>query len=382
MSNPDSFIGINDINELSNNTTSKINISKLTQNPNNTYINTTYHSNIQSPSKEVFSFEDLNLNNIVPKNNPIEKLNSKSASEYLNSLHLKMRELTNENQELKFNFIQINEILEKEKSDFNKKINILNSTIEILEKEKTKHIQQNIIEKENYENIIQSLKNENNKLSLRIKELITENENLKNNNFNLNIQISELNKLNYENSQLKEQIKKIFQNNAKNKIKQLQESNGKKNDSKNIITKSISQNIYNKNSNIKIIPKKNMNNNSLKSKNSIEHNNLKKNKKKNNSNNDLYNKENFEYIPKKYNKFKITENNNDTYGYQIDENYDSYENQINEIMNIPHHDENEHFTFNNSLTSDTPKFKTNIDNINKEIIPSVINSLSNEKSNN
>ena len=47
-------------------------------------------------------------------------------------------------------------------------------------------------------------------------------------------------------------------------------------------------------------------------------------------------------------------------------------------MNIPHHDENEHFTFNNSLTSDTPKFKTNIDNINKEIIPSVINSLSNE----
>ena len=276
MSNPDSFIGINDINELSNNTTSKINISKLTQNPNNTYINTTYHSNIQSPSKEVFSFEDLNLNNIVPKNNPIEKLNSKSASEYLNSLHLKMRELTNENQELKFNFIQINEILEKEKSDFNKKINILNSTIEILEKEKTKHIQQNIIEKENYENIIQSLKNENNKLSLRIKELITENENLKNNNFNLNIQISELNKLKYENSQLKEQIKKIFQNNAKNKIKQLQESNGKKNDSKKIITKSISQNIYNKNSNIKIIPKKNMNNNSLKSKNSIEHNNLKK----------------------------------------------------------------------------------------------------------
>ena len=176
MSHPDSFIGINEINELSNNTTSKINISKLTQNPNNTYINTTYHSNIQSPSKEVFSFEDLNLNNIVPKNNPIEKLNSKSASEYLNSLHLKMRELTNENQELKYNFIQVNEILEKEKSDFNKKINILNSSIEILEKEKAKHIQQNIIEKENYENIIQSLKNENNKMNYRIKELIEENE--------------------------------------------------------------------------------------------------------------------------------------------------------------------------------------------------------------
>ena len=376
MSHPDSFIGINDINELSNNTTSKINISKLTQNPNNTYINTTSHSNIQSPSKEVFTFDDLNLNNIVPKNNPIEKLNSKSASEYLNSLHLKMRELTNENQELKFNFIQVNEILEKEKSDFNKKINILNSSIEILEKEKAKHIQQNIIEKENYENIIQSLKNENNKMSLRIKELIEENEKLKNNNFNLNIQIIELNKLNYENSQLKDQIKKIFQNNAKNTIKQLQESNGKKNDSKNIIKKSVTQNIYNKNSNIKIIPKKNMNNNQLKSNNRVDNKNLNKNKKKNNSKADLSTKENLEYIPQKYNKVKITENNKDTYDYQIDENYELYENQINEIMNIPHHDENEHFTFNNSLTSDTPKFKKN------EIIPSIINYLSNEKSNN
>ena len=376
MSHPDSFIGINDINELSNNTTSKINISKLTQNPNNTYINTTSHSNIQSPSKEVFTFDDLNLNNIVPKNNPIEKLNSKSASEYLNSLHLKMRELTNENQELKFNFIQVNEILEKEKSDFNKKINILNSSIEILEKEKAKHIQQNIIEKENYENIIQSLKNENNKMSLRIKELIEENEKLKNNNFNLNIQIIELNKLNYENSQLKEQIKKIFQNNTKNTIKQLQESKGKKNDSKNIIKKSVTQNIYNKNSNIKIIPKKNMNNNQLKSNNRVDNKNLNKNKKKNNSKADLSTKENLEYIPQKYNKVKITENNKDTYDYQIDENYELYENQINEIMNIPHHDENEHFTFNNSLTSDTPKFKKN------EIIPSIINYLSNEKSNN
>ena len=382
MSHPDSFIGINEINELSNNTTSKINISKLTQNPNNTYINTTYHSNIQSQSKEVFSFEDLNLNNIVPKNNPIEKLNSKSASEYLNSLHLKMRELTNENQELKFNFIQVNEILEKEKSDFNKKINILNSSIEILEKEKAKHIQQNIIEKENYENIIQSLKNENNKMSLRIKELIEENEKLKNNNFNLNIQIIELNKLNYENSQLKEQIKKIFQNNAKNTIKQLQESNGKKNDSKNIIKKSVTQNIYNKNSNIKIIPKKNMNNNQLKSNNRVDNKNLNKNKKKNNSKADLSTKENLEYIPQKYNKVKITENNKDTYDYQIDENYELYENQINEIMNIPHHDENEHFTFNNSLTSDTPKFKKNLDNLNKENTSSKNNYLSNENNNN
>ena len=334
MSHPDSFIGINDINELSNNTTSKINISKLTQNPNNTYINTTSHSNIQSPSKEVFTFDDLNLNNIVPKNNPIEKLNSKSASEYLNSLHLKMRELTNENQELKFNFIQVNEILEKEKSDFNKKINILNSSIEILEKEKAKHIQQNIIEKENYENIIQSLKNENNKMSLRIKELIEENEKLKNNNFNLNIQIIELNKLNYENSQLKEQIKKIFKNNTKNTIKQLQESNGKKNDSKNIIKKSVTQNIYNKNSNIKIIPKKNMNNNQLKSNNRVDNKNLNKNKKKNNSKADLSTKENLEYIPQKYNKVKITENNKDTYDYQIDENYEIDEKQINEIKNI------------------------------------------------
>ena len=78
----------------------------------------------------------------------------------------------------------------------------------------------------------------------------------------------------------------------------------------------------------------------------------------------------------------MTENNNDSYDYQIDENYDSYENQINEIMNIPHHDENEHFTFNNSLTSDTPKFKKNLDNLNKENTSSKNNYLSNENNNN
>ena len=122
---------------------------------------------------------------------------------------------------------------------------------------------------------------------------------MKNNNFNLNIQIIELNKLNYENSQLKEKIKKIFQNNTKNTIKQLQESKGKKNDSKNIIKKSVTQNIYNKNSNIKIIPKKNMNNNQLKSNNRVDNKNLNKNKKKNNSKADLSTKENLEYIPQK-----------------------------------------------------------------------------------
>ena len=65
-------------------------------------------------------------------------------------------------------------------------------------------------------------------MNLRIKELIEENEKLKNNNFNLNIQIVELNKLNFENEQLKEQIKNLFQNDVKNTIKNLQESKGKK----------------------------------------------------------------------------------------------------------------------------------------------------------
>ena len=51
--------------------------------------------------------------------------------------------------------------------------------MKLLKKKKKKHIEQNIIEKESYEVIIKNLKKENNKMNLRIKELIEENEKIK-----------------------------------------------------------------------------------------------------------------------------------------------------------------------------------------------------------
>ena len=119
MSFHNSFIGINETNEFSNNNIiSKINFSKSI-NQNN-----------------ILTYEDLN--NTLLKNNPIDKLNSKSASEYLNSLHLKLRNLINENEQLKINFIQVSEILEKEREENNKKKNILNSNFKKKKKKKKK----------------------------------------------------------------------------------------------------------------------------------------------------------------------------------------------------------------------------------------------------
>ena len=124
--------------------------------------------------------EELNTKNSI--NNPqnmIEQLNSNSINEYINSLLMKIKTLDEENVELKKNFVQVSELREKEMINYNYKINILKSNIEILEQDKQKHINQNIIEKENLENQIQILTQENNMLNKRIKEIIEQNEILK-----------------------------------------------------------------------------------------------------------------------------------------------------------------------------------------------------------
>ena len=104
-----------------------------------------------------------------------------------------------------------------------------------------------------------------------------------------------------------------------------------------------------------MIPKKN--NNLSKIRNNIDNKNIKANQKKSNS--DLYNLEKFEYIPLKYNK------------YEKENNLENYEN--NEFKNniIPQRDENDFFTFNNSITSEQ--------NLNKN---SMIDSIENIDNNN
>lgn len=165
-----------------------------------------------STKPPVLSLEDLTMN--INKsavddinNNPILKLNSKATTEYITSLHNKLHELQNENEELKINFIQVSEMVQKEREDNVKKEKFYLSRVEILEKEKMRHLEQNALDKENLEILLENAKKENEKISMRLKELVKENETLRNENFSLNVKIIELNKIEYENQNLKEKIK-------------------------------------------------------------------------------------------------------------------------------------------------------------------------------
>ena len=177
-----------------------------------------------------FNDNNNNQNNLI--NNPINKLNSKTATDYLKSLHDKLHILEEENDELKKNIFQLNEDINKEKlNNYNEKkalqnqILILNNNLEMIEKEKQKHISQNIIVKENYEGILENIKNENKKINKRLKELINENERLKTENFNLSNKIFEFSKISYENIQLKEKIKNLFKIDVKKTIKNIKDKN-------------------------------------------------------------------------------------------------------------------------------------------------------------
>lgn len=165
-----------------------------------------------STKPPVLSLEDLTMGinkSVVDdaNNNPIFKLNSKATTEYITSLHNKLHELQNENEELKINFIQVSEMIQKEREDNENKEKLYLSRVEILEKEKMRHLEQNAIDKENLEIMLENAKKENEKISLRLKELVKENEKLRNENFALNVKIIELNKIEYENQNLKEKIK-------------------------------------------------------------------------------------------------------------------------------------------------------------------------------
>ena len=174
-------------------------------------------SSIRSPT---LSIDDLTMNNKTNAiEEPVSKLNSKSINEYISSLHKELHELRNENDELKVNFVQVSELLEKEKVENEKKEKLYQTQIEILEKEKQRHLEQNAIDKENLEILLDNEKKENDKLRQRIKELSNDNEKLRGENFNLNVRIIELNKIEYENTNLKSRIKEQLELNSSKKAK-------------------------------------------------------------------------------------------------------------------------------------------------------------------
>ena len=128
------------------------------------------------------------INNNSPPNYLLEQLNSKPINDHINSLLFEIKKLNIENEELKLNFVQVSELREKETQNYKYNLNVLKSNIEILEQDKQRHINQNIIEKENLENQVQILTKENNILNQRIREIIEQNE-------ILNKQILEINML-------------------------------------------------------------------------------------------------------------------------------------------------------------------------------------------
>jgi chromosome segregation ATPase len=160
---------------------------------------------LNSPNK-------LNSDTNFSKN--IVQSHSNAANNYLKSLQDKNRSLFNENDELKKNFIEVSEILEKERTEFQKKINyeinktadiernlknelnavegenkslvnelneirkrlsLLTTNISILENEKNRHIELNSQEKENLQNEIGNLYNENEQNKNQINSITEEN---------------------------------------------------------------------------------------------------------------------------------------------------------------------------------------------------------------
>ena len=186
------LLSVSDLN-LTNNT----NITANTNNPN-TNVNQNQNANLTALNNENDSFV-----------NPISKLNSMTANEYLNSIHKELKQTRTENDELKLNFVQVSEMLQKERDDHSKEIRFLNSRIEILEKEKMRHLDQNEIDRDNYESLLSELKKENEKLLQRIKELTEGNEKLRKDNFTLNVLLMEKGQIDYENQELKDKIKKL-----------------------------------------------------------------------------------------------------------------------------------------------------------------------------
>ena len=317
--------------------------------------------NLNSNNEESSNIENQNNtndNNLISSNNfnnsktnypgyLLEKINSKSINDYVNSLLFEIKKLNQENEELKLNFVQVSELREKESQTFKYNLNVLKSNIEILEQEKQRHINQNIIEKENLENQIQILMKENNILNQRIKQVIEQNELLNKQIFDLNItnfgknkkfinQKENKNKINKNNRVMNSGVKNnnkykkdkdknkninVFNSNLRSKNEfsiNLKEENKIKN---NILMKASKTPKFNENSNVIkfdkdysieinkfkkdiINNKSNLNNNSI-SKDSTSFNiienvseNFDSKVKENNT----------KFIPQKFNKFQLNNN--------------------------------------------------------------------------
>ena len=186
-------------------------------NNQNHIISSNNDSNIIHNANQSYSHAtNNNINNSSSHNH--EYPNSNAANNYLKSLQEKNLSLIKENEELKKNFIEVNEILEKERNEFQKKIineinkgkevekslkqelqildkenkelnneskelkqklDLLNSNFSILENEKGRHLEQNSLEKEKLNYQIEKHLKEFQEYKIKLEKLENENKILK-----------------------------------------------------------------------------------------------------------------------------------------------------------------------------------------------------------
>ena len=171
---------------------------------------------INNANQNYSQVSNNNFNNSSYQN--YQYSNSNAANNYLKTLQEKNLSLFKENEELKKNFIDVSEILEKERNEFQKKIlneinkgkevekyleqelqtldkenkelkmesnelkqklELLNSNLSILENEKGRHLEQNSLEKEKFSCQIEKYFKESEEYKLKLEKLENDNKILK-----------------------------------------------------------------------------------------------------------------------------------------------------------------------------------------------------------
>ena len=397
--NQNNFNYQNNNNLNNNNFTNPLNNSA--QKPFNSF---NFYSNIINKQNEFNNTNNNNLNSYNSNNtqstinnseNNNLNTNSKAINDYIKSLQEKIKFLENENEELKKNYFKIsarydtertlnlnktnsnnneNELIKKN-SEFQIQLNLCQKNISMLEIEKNRHLEQNAIDKENFMNEIEKLKNINNELNEKYNNKCEEFDKIRAQYENeRNEMIESLTSLreiifqkDNENNNVINQYEKIIQEKNKKIENLIKKNNNTTTNLKQSMSSSVSSNFNNNNNKVvrqkslkKINLNKNINNqSSLKNSNGHNNNNKKLNTK-NNNNNKNRNKTPIKNNKKPKTSIKKTSNNDN-----INLNKEN-KNELESLMNIKEMDPNQNY-LNNIILGDITSLRSDYSELNGNI---------------
>ena len=412
--NQNNFNYQNNNNLNNNNFTNPLNNSA--QKPFNSF---NFYSNIINKQNEFNNTNNNNLNSYNSNNtqstinnseNNNLNTNSKAINDYIKSLQEKIKFLENENEELKKNYFKIsarydtertlnlnktnsnnneNELIKKN-SEFQIQLNLCQKNISMLEIEKNRHLEQNAIDKENFMNEIEKLKNINNELNEKYNNKCEEFDKIRAQYENeRNEMIESLTSLreiifqkDNENNNVINQYEKIIQEKNKKIENLIKKNNNTTTNLKQSMSSSVSSNFNNNNNKVvrqkslkKINLNKNINNqSSLKNSNGHNNNNKKLNTK-NNNNNKNRNKTPIKNNKKPKTSIKKTSNNDN-----INLNKEN-KNELESLMNIKEMDPNQNY-LNNIILGDITSLRSDYSELNGNINYNYFNNNYNIKEDN